>query len=99
MMHTERLREGNRMYGCCGPIVENGPRYCGMGFGIMLVLAGAIWLATRAGWFDPWLFWPVAFLVAGIAVIALTLARGRKYRTNHGQNRERRNHENASPKN
>jgi len=97
-MHAEELREENKLYRCCGPMMEHGPRSCGMGFGIMLVLAGAIWLATRAGWFDPGLFWPVAFLVAGLAVIALTLARGRKYRTNHPRNGERRNQDSASPK-
>jgi hypothetical protein len=88
-MHTERLREGNWMYSCCGPKVKHGPRYCSVGFGIMLVLAGTIWLATRAGWFDPELFWPVAFLAAGFAVIALNLLRRRSFR---------RNHENACPK-
>ena len=98
MMHTERHREGNTLHGCCGPIMEHGPRYCGMGFGIMLVLAGAIWLATRAGWFDPELFWPVAFLAAGFAVIALNLVRRRSFGTNHPQNSQRRNHENACPK-
>jgi hypothetical protein len=97
-MHTERLREGNRMYGCCEPMMKHGPCYCGMGLGIMLVLAGAIWLATRAGWFDPELFWPVAFLAAGFAVIALNLLRRRSFRTNHPQNSQRRNHENACSK-
>ncbi len=88
-MHTEKLREGNRIYGCCGPKVKHGPRYWSVGFGIMLVLAGAIWLGTRAGWFAPELFWPVAFLAAGFAVIALNLLRRRSFR---------RNHENACPK-
>jgi hypothetical protein len=83
MMHAERHREGNTVYGCCGSIMEHGHRYCGMGFGIMLVLAGAIWLATRAGWFDPELFWPVAFMVVGFALIALTLAGKRNFRRNH----------------
>jgi len=98
MMHAEKLREGYGMHGCCGPIMGHGSRYCGVMFGIMLVLIGAIWLAAGTGWFDPGLFWPVAFLGAGLAVIALTPARGRKSRTDHGQNGERRNHENASPK-
>jgi hypothetical protein len=89
MVDAERPREGSTVYGCCGPIMGHAPRYCGMGFGIMLVLAGAIWLATRAGWFDPELFWPVAFLAAGFAVIALNLLRRRSFR---------RNHENACPK-
>ena len=86
MMHAQRFNEGNKMYGCCGPIVKMGPRYCGMGFGIMLVLAGAFWLAAKTGWFNPELFWPVAFLAAGFALIALTLARARYSRTNHAQN-------------
>jgi hypothetical protein len=85
-MHAERLIEGTKMYSCCGPIVENGHRYCGMGFGIMLVLAGAIWLAVKTGWFNPELFWPVLFLVAGSTVIVLSLARRRVFWTNHSQN-------------
>lgn len=86
------------MYGCCGPMMRHGSRYCGVMFGIMLVLIGAIWLAARTLWFDPMLFWPVTFLAAGLAVIVLTLARGRKSWTNQAQNREERNHENAPPK-
>jgi hypothetical protein len=60
-----------------------------MGFGIMLILAGTLWLATRAGWFDPELFWPVAFLAAGFAIIALTLAKGRKFRTIRSQDQRK----------
>jgi hypothetical protein len=86
MVHAERPTKGSTVYGCCGPIMGHAPRYCGMGFGIMLILAGTLWLATRAGWFDPELFWPIALLVAGFAIIALTLARGRKIRTNRSQN-------------
>jgi hypothetical protein len=84
-MHAERLSKRTKMYDYCGAIVKNGPRYCGMGFGIMLVLAGAIWLATKTGWFNPELFWPVLSLVAGSTVILLSLARGRVFRTNHSQ--------------
>ena len=89
MVHTERPREGSTVYGCCGPIMGHAPRYCGMGFGIILILAGTLWLATRAGWFDPELFWPVAFLAAGFAIITHTLARGRKFRTNRSQNQRK----------
>jgi hypothetical protein len=98
MMNDVRLREGTRMYGCCGHMMDHSPRYRRMGFGIMLVLAGVIWLASRAGWFDPELFWPVAFLVAGFAVIALTLTRGKNRRINHPHDTDRRTDENACPK-
>ena len=97
-MHAETQKQGSGMCGCCGPMMRHGSRYCGVMFGIMLVLIGAIWLAARTGWFDPVLFWPVAFLAAGFAVIALTLARERKSRTDQAQYRERRNQDSASPK-
>ena len=89
MVNAERPREESTVYGCCGPIMGHAPRYCGMGFGIMLILAGTLWLATRAGWFDPELFWPIALLVAGFAIIALTLARGRNFRTNRSLNQRK----------
>lgn len=98
MMHAERQRDGLGMYGCCGPMMRHGPRYCGVIFGIMLVFIGALWLAARTGWLDPELFWPVAFLTAGFVVIALALTRGRKTRMIHGQNGESRNQDSASPK-
>jgi hypothetical protein len=89
MVHAERPGEGRTVYGCCGHIMGHAPRFCGMGFGIMLILTGTLWLTTRAGWFDPELFWPVALLVAGFAIIALTLARGRKFRTNRALNQRK----------
>jgi len=97
-MHAETRKQGSGMYGCCRPMMRHDSRYCGVMFGIMLVLIGAIWLAARTLWFDPVLFWPGTFLAAGFAVIALTLARERKSRTDQAQHRERRNHENAYPK-
>jgi hypothetical protein len=98
MMHVEEKKEGLGMYGCCGPMMKHGPRHCGMGFGIILVLAGALWLAARAGWFNAELFWPMAFVAMGSIIVVLNLARGRKPWTGQAQNRERRNQENASPK-
>jgi hypothetical protein len=59
---------------------------------------GAIWLAARAGWFDPVLFWPIALLAAGSVIVVLSLARDRKYRTYQTQSKERNTHDNASPR-
>jgi hypothetical protein len=98
MMNAEMQRQGYRMYGCCRPMMRRGSRYCGVMFGIMLVLIGAIWLAVRAGWFDPALFWPTAFLAMGSIIVVLSLARDRKSRTDDAQYREGRNHDSASPK-
>ncbi len=97
-MHEEMQRQENGMYGCCGPMMRHGSRYCRVMFGIMLVIIGAIWLAARAGWFDPALFWPMAFLAIGSVIVVLNLAKDRKYRTDQPQYRERRNQDNASPK-
>jgi hypothetical protein len=97
-MNTETHRQGYRMYGCCRPMMRHGSRYCGVMFGIMLVFIGAIWLAARAGWFDPALFWPTAFLAVGSIIAVLSLARNRKYRKDQTQYREGRNHDSASPK-
>ncbi len=97
-MHAETQKQGLGMYGCCGPMMRHGSRYCGVMFGIMLVLIGAIWLAARAGWFDLVLFWPMAFVAMGSIIVVLSLARDRKSRTDQAQYRERRNHDSASPK-
>ena len=87
-MHAEKQREGFGMYGCCGSMMRHGPRYCGVMFGIMLVLIGALWLAASAGWVNPELFWPVAFLAMGSIIVALSLAGQRKTKTIHRQNME-----------
>ena len=97
-MHEEIQKQEFGMYGCCGPMMRHGSRYCRVLFGIVLVLIGAIWLAARAGWYDPALFWPMAFLATGSVIVVLNLARERKSRINHVQSRERRNQDNASPK-
>jgi hypothetical protein len=99
MMNTETHRQGYRMYGCCRPMMRHGSHYCGVMFGIMLVLIGAIWLSANAGWFNPELFWPTTFLAMGSVIVLLSIARERKYRTDQTQYIERSNHDNVPSKN
>jgi uncharacterized membrane protein len=59
-------------------MMEHGKRSCGLGFGLMLIIIGTIWLAAQMGWIIPDLFWPVAFLSVGLVVLTLNLIRGRR---------------------
>jgi hypothetical protein len=60
---------------CCRPGTMHAPRWCGIGFGIMLILVGVFLLGSRLGWFDTDLFWPVAIIVMGAMVLATGLKR------------------------
>ena len=88
MMHMEERKVGYGMFGCCGPWYMKRSHSCGIGFGIMLILAGILWLASKMGWFNPELFWPSAILAVGVMIVAFTLTRGRRLRINHRQNKE-----------
>jgi hypothetical protein len=79
-------------------MMRHGSRSCGVMFGIILALIGAIQLSARAGWFDTALFWPTAFLAMGSVIVVLSLTKERKSRTYDTQDREGRNHDSASPK-
>ena len=82
MANMEVHSNSYRHFGCCRPMMMNGPYSCGIGFGIIVILVGMIWLAAKMGWFAPDLFWPVALLVAGIAILTLNIIRGGKSRNN-----------------
>ncbi len=82
MPHNEKQREGSGIYGCCGPM-RHAHRSCGIMFGSMLILIGALWLAASTGWIAPELFWPVAFLAIGSIIVVLNLAGKRKSGADH----------------
>ena len=86
MVHSDVHKNG--YFKSCSTMMEHSARPCGLGFGIMLVLIGAIWLAAEMGWIIPDLFWPTVVLAAGIAVLALNLARTNKSRVNEKRNKE-----------
>ena len=88
MANTEEHWNSNAKFGCRGPRMMHGPRSCNLGFGIMLTLAGTIWLATKMGWVVPDLIWPAAVLAAGMAIVTLTLTRGGKSRNDDRPGRE-----------
>jgi hypothetical protein len=78
MTHTKEHLNRYTTSGCCGPMMMHGHRSCGAGLGIMLILVGMILLTVKMGWVASDLFWPVVFLTAGLAILALNLIRGRK---------------------
>jgi hypothetical protein len=88
MVHTTDQPKGYPGFGYCGTMMKHGQRSCGIGFGIMLTLIGAIWLAAEMGWIVPDLFWPVAFLGAGLVMLTLSISRGRKHRNDKRTDKE-----------
>ena len=87
MEHTEINKKWNSAFGC-GPMMMRSARPCRLGFGVMLIIIGTIWLAAEMGWIIPDLFWPAAMLAAGIAVLAFNLAGTGKSRFKDGENKE-----------
>ncbi|HPA69702.1 MAG TPA: hypothetical protein PL067_09985 [Bacteroidales bacterium] len=75
-------------FGHCDTMMKHGRRSCGIGFGVMFTLIGAIWLAAEMGWIVPDLFWPVAFLAAGLTILALNFAKGGKPRNEKRPDKE-----------
>jgi hypothetical protein len=88
IMHIDEQKNSFDTFKSCGPMMMHTPRSCGMGFGVMLILVGTIWLASKTGLLNPDLLWPVVILAMGVAVLALKLTRGRRLPTNHKQNKE-----------
>jgi hypothetical protein len=88
MVHNKEHPIGYPGFGYCGTMMKHGQRSCGIGFGVMLTLIGAIWLAAEMGWIVPDLFWPVAFLAAGLAILTLNFARGGKPRNDNKTDKE-----------
>ena len=80
MEHWEINKKGNNAFGSCSPMMMRSARPCRLGFGVMLIIIGTIWLAAEMGWIIPDLFWPAAMLAAGIIVLALNLAGNGKSR-------------------
>jgi hypothetical protein len=88
MVHTTDQPKGYPGFGYCGTMMKHGQRSCGIGFGIMLTLIGAIWLAAEMGWIVPDLFWPVALLGAGLVMLTISISRGRKHRNGKSTDKE-----------
>jgi hypothetical protein len=47
------------------------------GFGIFLIIIGGLWLGAKLGFFDPAIFWPLAFIAVGTWLIVSALLRGK----------------------
>lgn len=47
------------------------------GTGILLIIIGGLWLGAKLGLFNPAIFWPLAFIAAGIWIIVSALLRGK----------------------
>jgi hypothetical protein len=43
--------------------------------GIFLIIIGGLWLGAKLGFFDPEIFWPLAFITIGTWIIISALLR------------------------
>jgi hypothetical protein len=61
-------------------------RWCDVGgrrrsrLGIFLIIIGGLWLGAKLGFFNPEIFWPLAFIAIGIWIIISSLLRGKSGR-------------------
>jgi len=85
MVHHKEFRQGYHNLSCCSPMMH-GARSCGLGFGVMLILLGTIWLAAEMGWIAPDMFWPAFLLIAGILLLTLTITRDGRSKNNKKTN-------------
>ncbi len=46
--------------------------------GIFLIIIGGLWLGAKLGLFNPAIFWPLAFIAAGIWIIVSPVLRDKK---------------------
>jgi len=47
--------------------------------GIFFILIGGLWMGSKTGFFNPAIFWPLAFITIGIWIIIFSLQRDKKY--------------------
>jgi len=47
--------------------------------GILLILLGGLWMASKTGFFNPAIFWPLASITIGIWIVIFSLLRDKKY--------------------
>jgi hypothetical protein len=45
--------------------------------GIFLIIIGGLWLGAKLGFFNPEIFWPLAFITIGTWMIISSLLRGK----------------------
>jgi hypothetical protein len=50
------------------------------GIGIFLIIIGGLWMGAKLGFFNPAIFWPLAFIAIGIWIIVAALLRGKSGR-------------------
>lgn len=48
--------------------------------GIFLIIIGGLWIGSKLGFFNPAIFWPLAFIAIGIWIIVAALLRGKSGR-------------------
>jgi hypothetical protein len=46
--------------------------------GILFILIGGLWMGSKIGFFNPAIFWPLAFITIGIWIIVSSLLRDKK---------------------
>jgi hypothetical protein len=46
--------------------------------GIFLIIIGGLWMGSKIGFFNPAIFWPLAFMTVGTWIIVSSLLRDKK---------------------
>jgi hypothetical protein len=82
-MKMDQMKEKENMYQgymyCCD--WRRGwytSRFRRIRIGILFILFGGLWMGSKTGFFNPPVFWPLAFMTIGFWIILFSLLRDKK---------------------
>ena len=78
----EQMKEQEKMYQGCMDGCDWRRWWCvekrrRSGIGIFLIIIGGLWLGAKLGFFNPAIFWPLAFITVGTWIIVSSVLRGK----------------------
>jgi hypothetical protein len=65
----KQRKEGRKAYCCDWRRWWYGERRRRARIGIFLIIIGVLWMGSKLGFFNPAIFWPLAFITIGIWII------------------------------
>lgn len=77
-MEMEQMKEQGNMYCRDWRKWCYGDRRRRSRIGIFLIIIGVLWMGSKLGFFNPAIFWPLAFITIGIWIFVSSVLRDKK---------------------